>query len=32
MSNDNLKQMALDYHRNPVPGKLMVMASKPLGN
>lgn len=32
MSNDNLKQMALDYHRNPTPGKLMVMASKPLGN
>ncbi|NKB58116.1 MAG: NADP-dependent malic enzyme [Alphaproteobacteria bacterium] len=32
MSNDTLKQMALDYHRNPVPGKLMVVASKPLGN
>ena len=22
MSNDTLKQMALDYHRNPVAGKL----------
>ena len=32
MSDDTLKQMALDYHRNPVPGKLTVLASKPLGN
>ncbi len=32
MSNDTLKQMALDYHRNPVPGKLSILPSKPLGN
>ena len=32
MSNDTLKQMALDYHRNPVAGKLSILPSKPLGN
>ena len=25
MSNDTLKQMALDYHRNPVAGKLSIL-------
>ena len=32
MTGDSLKQMALDYHRYPVPGKLMVAPTKPLGN
>ena len=32
MADDTLKQMALDYHRNPVPGKLSILPSKPLGN
>ncbi|MED5396566.1 MAG: NADP-dependent malic enzyme [Pseudomonadota bacterium] len=32
MTDDSLKQMALDYHRYPVPGKLMVAPTKPLGN
>ena len=32
MTDDSLKQMALDYHRYPVPGKLTVAPTKPLGN
>lgn len=28
-SDDDLKQAALDYHANPVPGKLAVMLTKP---
>src|SRR3981189_2148339 len=27
-----LKQAALHYHRHPTPGKLAVVATKPLGN
>jgi malate dehydrogenase (oxaloacetate-decarboxylating)(NADP+) len=30
MSEDRLRLDALDYHRQPVPGKLAVVASKPL--
>ncbi|MCS6877975.1 MAG: NADP-dependent malic enzyme [Geminicoccaceae bacterium] len=30
MSEDRLRLDALDYHRSPVPGKLAVVASKPL--
>ena len=30
MSEDRLRLDALDYHRHPVPGKLAVVASKPL--
>jgi malate dehydrogenase (oxaloacetate-decarboxylating)(NADP+) len=30
MSEDRLRRDALDYHRHPVPGKLAVVASKPL--
>ncbi|MFZ5574214.1 MAG: malic enzyme-like NAD(P)-binding protein [Pseudomonadota bacterium] len=29
MSNSDLKKKALDYHRNPRPGKLEVVSSKP---
>src|SRR5688572_18222686 len=29
---DDLRQSALDYHRLPVPGKLAVVATKPLAN
>jgi malate dehydrogenase (oxaloacetate-decarboxylating)(NADP+) len=29
---ENLKDMALHYHRHPKPGKLEVTATKPLGN
>jgi malate dehydrogenase (oxaloacetate-decarboxylating)(NADP+) len=33
MSNDDdLKRMALEYHRLPVPGKLSIAPTKPLGN
>ena len=32
MSDESLKEMALDYHRFPTPGKLEVTATKPLGN
>lgn len=32
MSDENLKRMALDYHRYPIPGKLEIAATKPLGN
>src|SRR5271156_3627675 len=28
---DNLRDAALDYHRYPTPGKLSVVATKPLG-
>ena len=28
----DLKEAALDYHRSPTPGKLEVVATKPLGN
>jgi malate dehydrogenase (oxaloacetate-decarboxylating)(NADP+) len=30
--SDDLKEAALDYHRRPVPGKLGVVATKPLAN
>jgi malate dehydrogenase (oxaloacetate-decarboxylating)(NADP+) len=30
MTEDRLRLDALDYHRNPVPGKLAIAASKPL--
>ncbi|SFP76055.1 NADP-dependent malic enzyme [Tranquillimonas alkanivorans] len=29
---DTLRQAALDYHRNPKPGKLEIRATKPLAN
>ena len=29
MTDDSLKQMALDYHRYPVPGKLAIAPTKP---
>jgi len=29
---DDLRQSALDYHRLPIPGKLAVVATKPLAN
>ena len=32
MSDESLKRMALKYHRQPVPGKLEIAATKPLGN
>jgi len=32
MTDDSLKEMALDYHRYPVPGKLAIKATKPLVN
>ena len=30
--NDSLRKAALEYHRNPKPGKLEVRATKPLAN
>jgi len=30
MADETLKAMALDYHRNPRPGKLAIAATKPL--
>jgi malate dehydrogenase (oxaloacetate-decarboxylating)(NADP+) len=30
--SDDLKEAALDYHRRPVPGKLSIVATKPLAN
>jgi len=32
MTDDSLKEMALHYHRYPVPGKLAIKATKPLVN
>ncbi|NQW02004.1 MAG: NADP-dependent malic enzyme [Rhodospirillales bacterium] len=32
MSDEDLKKMALDYHRNPVAGKIEITPTKPLGN
>jgi len=32
MADESLKSMALEYHRLPVPGKLEIAATKPLGN
>ena len=32
MSDENLRQMALDYHRQSPPGKLAISATKPLSN
>ncbi len=32
MADDTLKEMALDYHRYPTPGKLAITATKPLVN
>ena len=32
MSDESLKRTALEYHRQPVPGKLEIAATKPLGN
>ncbi|MGY9003560.1 MAG: NADP-dependent malic enzyme, partial [Rhodospirillales bacterium] len=29
---DSFKQQALDYHTSPIPGKLSVVARKPLAN
>ncbi|UMA65411.1 NADP-dependent malic enzyme [Roseivivax marinus] len=30
--NETLRQQALDYHRNPQPGKLEIRATKPMAN
>jgi malate dehydrogenase (oxaloacetate-decarboxylating)(NADP+) len=32
MVDESLKRMALEYHRQPVPGKLEIAATKPLAN
>ena len=32
MADDSLKAGALEYHRKPKPGKLAIMATKPLAN
>ncbi|HWT96483.1 MAG TPA: phosphate acyltransferase, partial [Terriglobales bacterium] len=32
MADESLKAAALDYHRRPKPGKLAIMATKPLAN
>jgi malate dehydrogenase (oxaloacetate-decarboxylating)(NADP+) len=32
MSDEDLRRMALEYHRLPVPGKLSIAPTKPLGN
>ncbi|MDA0305007.1 MAG: NADP-dependent malic enzyme [Proteobacteria bacterium] len=32
MDDENLRKMALEYHRLPRPGKLAIMATKPLSN
>ncbi len=32
MTDDTLKKMALEYHRKPVPGKIEITPTKPLGN
>ncbi len=32
MSDDSLAQSALHYHREPTPGKLTVVPTKPVGN
>jgi len=32
MADENLKKMALEYHRLPKPGKLAITATKPLVN
>mgnify|MGYP001186638113 FL=1 len=32
MADESLKRMALEYHRQPVPGKLEIAATKPLVN
>ncbi|MEE8351752.1 MAG: NADP-dependent malic enzyme [Rhodospirillales bacterium] len=32
MPDENLKKMALEYHRLPRPGKLAIIATKPLSN
>src|SRR5580704_12898947 len=29
---DDFRDSALDYHRYPIPGKLAIVATKPLGN
>lgn len=32
MADENIKAGALDYHRNPRPGKIAITATKPLAN
>jgi malate dehydrogenase (oxaloacetate-decarboxylating)(NADP+) len=32
MADDSLRAAALEYHRHPKPGKLAIMATKPLAN
>ena len=32
MDDEALKEMALEYHRHPRPGKLAIVATKPLAN
>jgi len=32
MTDESLRAAALDYHRRPKPGKLAIMATKPLAN
>jgi malate dehydrogenase (oxaloacetate-decarboxylating)(NADP+) len=31
MADDDLREAALEYHRQPTPGKLAIVATKPLG-
>jgi malate dehydrogenase (oxaloacetate-decarboxylating)(NADP+) len=32
MADESLRAAALEYHRQPKPGKLAIMATKPLAN
>ncbi|MFN7194396.1 MAG: NADP-dependent malic enzyme, partial [Rhodospirillales bacterium] len=32
MADDKLREAALEYHRLPTPGKLAIVATKPLAN
>jgi len=32
MPQDNLRDIALEYHRHPSPGKLAIAPTKPLAN
>ena len=32
MTDDKLRDSALEYHRLPTPGKLAIVATKPLAN
>jgi malate dehydrogenase (oxaloacetate-decarboxylating)(NADP+) len=32
MADDKLRESALEFHRQPTPGKLAIVATKPLAN